>query len=116
MNSSQTAERDKHIVQKEKGKEAADKKGGAKKIDIKIGDKVLVQNVVFPNKITPTFDQPEFALLERHKNIVKIAGGGRTLMRNSALSVAASDVSVALAPESGTLQTIPANFQDAKGD
>lgn len=47
-------------MQKEKGKEAADKKRWAKKIDIKIGDKVLVQNVVYPNKLTLTFDQTEF--------------------------------------------------------
>lgn len=66
---------DRDIVQKEKGKEAADKKRWAKKIDIKIGDKVLVQNVVYPNKLTLTFDQTEFEVLGRHKNIVKIAGG-----------------------------------------
>ncbi|XP_043063219.1 uncharacterized protein K02A2.6-like [Drosophila yakuba] len=111
------AERDRDIIQKEKGKEAADKKRGAKNIDIKIGDKVLVRIVVFPNKLTPTFDPTEFEVLERHKNIVKIAGGGKTLMRNVAhLKKIPGDVYVPPAPESGTLQTIPAPFQEALED
>jgi len=78
---------------------------------------VLLQNVVFPNKLTPTFDQTEFEVLERHNNIVKIAGGGRTLIRNVAhLKKIPGDVSVAPAPELGILQTIPASFQEALED
>ncbi|XP_039150808.1 uncharacterized protein K02A2.6-like isoform X3 [Drosophila simulans] len=76
-------ERDKDIIGKYKGKQAADKRRGAKEVDIEVGDKVLLKNVVFPNKLTSNFDKTEFTVLERHNNIVVIEGGGRKLTRNA---------------------------------
>jgi len=52
-------------------------------IDIEVGDKVLLKNVVFPNKLTSNFDKTEFTVLERHNNIAVIEGGGRKLTRNA---------------------------------
>jgi len=82
-NTLDSGERDKDIIEKNKGKQAADKRRGAKEVDIEVGDKVLLKNVVFPNKLTSNFDKTEFTVLERHNNIVVIEGGGRKLTRNA---------------------------------
>ncbi|XP_043064924.1 uncharacterized protein K02A2.6-like [Drosophila ficusphila] len=77
-----SAERDQDCVAKQKGKESADKKRGAKEIDIGVGDKVLIKNVVFPHKLTPNFDPTEYDVLERKGNIAIVSRDGRRLTRN----------------------------------
>ncbi|KAH8261986.1 hypothetical protein KR026_004409 [Drosophila bipectinata] len=67
---------------KEKGKEEADKKRGAREAVINVGDKVLLKNVVFPSKLTQNFKDTEFEVVEKDRNIAKIRAGGRTLTRN----------------------------------
>ncbi|KAH8261820.1 hypothetical protein KR026_005461 [Drosophila bipectinata] len=79
---SDSAERDRDCMLKEKGKEEADKKRGAREAVINVGDKVLFKNVVFPSKLTPNFKDTEFEVVEKDRNIVKIRAGGRTLTRN----------------------------------
>ncbi|XP_017470711.1 PREDICTED: uncharacterized protein K02A2.6-like [Rhagoletis zephyria] len=81
---SDSVEKDRDCVSKHKGKVAADRKRGAKEVDIEVGDKVYLKNVVFPHKLTPNFDTTEYEVMERKGNIVKVVGGGRALMRNVA--------------------------------
>ena len=45
--------RDLDSINKEKGKQQADKVRGAKSCDVNVGDKVVLKNVIFPNKLTP---------------------------------------------------------------
>ncbi|KAH8357497.1 hypothetical protein KR084_011135, partial [Drosophila pseudotakahashii] len=70
-------------IQKHKGKVVADKKRGAKEVSIQVGDQVLMKNVVFPNKLTPNFNTTIYEVLEREGNIVKVSGGGKTLIRDA---------------------------------
>ncbi|KAH8393126.1 hypothetical protein KR215_002951 [Drosophila sulfurigaster] len=77
-----SAERDRDCILKQKGKEQADKKRGAKEIEIKVGDKVFLKNVIFTNKLTPTFGDTEYEVVERNNNIIKITAEGKTLIRN----------------------------------
>nr|DAA65000.1 TPA_exp: gag-pol protein [Drosophila ananassae] len=77
-----SAEMDRDLVEKHKGKQATDKRRGARESDIKVGDKVFQKNVVFPNKLTPTFDNTEYTVVEKHRNIVEIERDGRKLTRN----------------------------------
>ncbi|XP_043659792.1 uncharacterized protein K02A2.6-like [Drosophila teissieri] len=79
---SDSAEKDRDCIVKQKGKEVADKRRGAREADIRVGDKVVLKNVVFPHKLTPNFDTTEYEVVERKGNIVKVKGEGRTLMRN----------------------------------
>ncbi|KAH8288964.1 hypothetical protein KR054_003649, partial [Drosophila jambulina] len=72
----------KRRLRSKKGKESADKKRGAKEIDIGVGDKVLIKNVVFPHKLTPNFDPTEYDVLERKGNIAIVSRDGRRLTRN----------------------------------
>ncbi|XP_053968463.1 uncharacterized protein K02A2.6-like [Anastrepha ludens] len=58
------AARDLDIINKAKGKEAADKKRRAKICDIAPGDKIVLRNVVFPHKLTPTFNTLEYYIIE----------------------------------------------------
>ncbi|XP_053968583.1 uncharacterized protein K02A2.6-like [Anastrepha ludens] len=60
-----SAARDLDVINKAKGKEAADKKRRAKICDIAPGDKVVLRNVVFPHKLTPTFDTLEYEIIEK---------------------------------------------------
>ncbi|XP_044248762.1 uncharacterized protein [Drosophila takahashii] len=77
-------EKDKDLREKEKGKLLADKSRSAGSIDIRIGDKVLLKNVVFPHKLTPTFDTTTYEVTKREGNVVQIFGGGKTYTRNVA--------------------------------
>lgn len=79
---SDSAEKDRDCKVKQKGKEIADKRRGAREADISVGDKVVLKNVVFRHKLTPNFDTTEYEVVERKGNIVKVVGEGRTLMRN----------------------------------
>nr|DAA65004.1 TPA_exp: gag-pol protein [Drosophila sechellia] len=96
-----SAEKDNDQIQKHKGKVAGDKKRGAKDVDIQVGDQVLMKNVIFPSKLTPNFDITEYQVLEREGNIVKVSGGGKTLLR---------DVShLKKIPAASTTMTVPAS-------
>ncbi|KAH8317547.1 hypothetical protein KR059_004837 [Drosophila kikkawai] len=77
-----SAERDQNCITKQKGKETADRKRGAKKIDIEIGDYILIKNVVFPHKLTPNFDPTEYDVTERKGNIAIVSRDGRRFTRN----------------------------------
>ncbi|KAH8317324.1 hypothetical protein KR074_010603, partial [Drosophila pseudoananassae] len=78
---SDSDERDRDCMLKQKGKEEADKKRGAREAVINVGDKVLLKNVVVC-KLTPSFKDTEFEVVEKDRNIVKIRAGGKTLTRN----------------------------------
>lgn len=69
-------------VNKEKGRQNADKDRGAKDNNLKVGDKVLLQNVIFPNKLTPTFGSDEFEVVERKGNDVIVRGNDKVYRRN----------------------------------
>ncbi|XP_058977362.1 uncharacterized protein K02A2.6-like [Musca domestica] len=74
--------RDLDAINKEKGREKADKVRGAKQNNIQVGDKVLVQNVIFPNKLTPTFGKEPCEVVERKGNDVTIRKDGKLYRRN----------------------------------
>nr|XP_041633522.1 uncharacterized protein K02A2.6-like [Drosophila kikkawai] len=76
-------EKDRDVWKKEKGRELADSARKAGAIDIKVGDKVLLKNVVFPHKLTPTFDTTTYEVTNREGNVVQISGGGKSYTRNS---------------------------------
>ncbi|KAH8324641.1 hypothetical protein KR074_001889 [Drosophila pseudoananassae] len=79
---SDSVERDRDLVNKQKGKEYADKRRGAKEINVEVGDKVFLKNVIFPHKLTPNFDTTEYVVKGREGDIIRITGGGKTLTRN----------------------------------
>lgn len=43
---------------------------------------MLLRNVVFPNKLTTTFDPAEFEVIERKGNDVTVQGNGKIIRRN----------------------------------
>ncbi|KAH8276448.1 hypothetical protein KR026_003332, partial [Drosophila bipectinata] len=72
----------KRRLRSKKGKEYADKRRGAKEINVEVGDKVFLKNVIFPYKLTPNFDTTEYVVKGREGDIIRITGGGKTLTRN----------------------------------
>lgn len=74
--------RDLDCINKQKGKERGDKRRKAKESEIAVGDKVLLKNVVFPNKLTTNFDVTEYEVVNRSGNEVEIFGDGKTFRRN----------------------------------
>lgn len=46
------------------------------------GGKVLLRNVVFSNKLTPTFDSTEYEVVQTNGSEVEITEGGKTFRRN----------------------------------
>jgi len=64
------------VYWKHRAKVDADKKRGAKEMDIQFGHHVLMKNVVCLNELTPNFDTTTYTVLEREGNIVKILCGG----------------------------------------
>ena len=77
-----SAARDMDIINKQKGKEKGDTKRHAKDSEINVGDQVVLKNVVFPHKLTPTFGQQIFDVVERNGNEVKVSGNGKIFRRN----------------------------------
>lgn len=77
-----TSARDNDMMNKQKGKVKADSRRNAKDSNIQVGDKVLLKNVVFPNKLTPNFDKTTYEVVERNGSEVKVVGAGRTYTRN----------------------------------
>jgi len=78
----ESEERDRDFINKEKGKEVADKTRRATESKIQLGDKVVLKNVIFPNKLTPNFDTTVYEVIQIDGSIVKISGGGKTYLRN----------------------------------
>lgn len=74
--------RDLDQIRKQKGKELADKKRGAREPEIMVGDRVLLKNVVFPSKLTPTYDLTEYEVIEINGSEVKLLGNGKIVKRN----------------------------------
>ncbi|XP_046868376.1 uncharacterized protein LOC124460840 [Drosophila willistoni] len=77
-----TSARDNDLINKQKGKLTGDKVRGAKESDIKVGDKVLLKNVIFLSKLTPNFETTEYKVVERNGNEVELFGNGRKVRRN----------------------------------
>lgn len=77
-----SAARDLDIMNMQKGKEKWDMARKAKPSDIAPGDKVLLRNVVFSHKLTPTFDPTEYEVLDRDGNEVIVMGDGKRVRRN----------------------------------
>lgn len=77
---------DRDIMLKHKGKEREDLRRHARPSDIKVGDKVLLQNLISGGKLTPTFDKAEYEVLERIGNRIKVMEpvSGRIVERNVA--------------------------------
>ncbi|KAH8292638.1 hypothetical protein KR054_011788 [Drosophila jambulina] len=75
-------EKDRDLLRKHKGKAAADTTRRAREIDIQVGDKVLLKNVVLAHKLTPTFDTTTYEVTNRKGNVVVTSSGGKSLTRN----------------------------------
>lgn len=76
------AARDRDMINKEKGKEKGDTRRHAKESDIKVGDKVLVKNVIFPNKLTTTFAAKEYQVTGLKGADVVVEADGKSYRRN----------------------------------
>ncbi|XP_055904314.1 uncharacterized protein K02A2.6-like [Eupeodes corollae] len=74
--------RDLDSINKEKGKQRADIVRGAKSCDVNVGDKVVLKNVVFPNKLTPQFGPEMYEVIQREGSDVVVKSNDRTLRRN----------------------------------
>jgi transposase InsO family protein len=75
--------KDMDMIRKQKGKEREDTRRGAKETDLDVGDRVLLRNVLFPNKLTPTFDSEEYEVVERENSEVLIKNRfGKMVRRN----------------------------------
>ena len=72
-------------VQKQKTKDYADAKRGAKGKDIHPGDQVLVRNERRSSKMMPNYQEEPYEVLERKGSAVIVKGeGGAVKMRNTA--------------------------------
>jgi len=60
----------------------ADKTRKATESKIQLGDKVALKNLIFPSKLTPTFDTTVYEVIQIDGSVVKISRGGRTNLRN----------------------------------
>jgi len=78
----ESEERDRDFINKEKGKEVADKTRRATESKIQLGDKLVLKNVTFPSKLTPNFDTTVYEVIQIDGSVVKISGGGKTYLRN----------------------------------
>uniref|UniRef100_A0A336LRD2 RNA-directed DNA polymerase n=1 Tax=Culicoides sonorensis TaxID=179676 RepID=A0A336LRD2_CULSO len=67
----EVVERD--FLEKEKGKERADESRKAKNNDIQIGDNVLQKNLIKENKLTTSFGQKEFKVVDRQGPVVTLS-------------------------------------------
>ncbi|XP_055850620.1 uncharacterized protein K02A2.6-like [Episyrphus balteatus] len=74
--------RDLDSINKEKGKQQADKVRGAKSCDVNVGDKVVLKNVIFPNKLTPQFGPEIYEVIERKGSDVVVKSNDCTYRRN----------------------------------
>ncbi|KAJ8942230.1 hypothetical protein NQ314_010130 [Rhamnusium bicolor] len=74
--------RDNDIINKQKGKEKEDRTRNAKEADIKPGDKVLVENMIIPHKLTPRYDKNEYEVLQMQGNEVTLLRDGKILKRH----------------------------------
>lgn len=72
---------DNDLVRKQKGKEREDAARGSRFSDICPGDKVLVQNMVIPNKLCSRFGKDEFEVVKRTGNEVLVMKDGKTYRR-----------------------------------
>lgn len=74
---------DNDLLNKNKGKEKEDKARHAKIMDIREGDKVLIQNMIIPHKLTTRFNNEEFTVIERKGNEATLSGqDGQILKRH----------------------------------
>jgi hypothetical protein len=71
---------DSDTIRKQQGKEREDLARGAKDVDINPGDKVLIQNEIIPNKLTPRFDKQEYVVFRRQGNEITVVGDGKVLL------------------------------------
>jgi len=111
-------ERDKDMCQKEKGKKVADAARGAKDIQLTVGDRVLIKNVIFPHKLTPTFDPTVYEVTSRDGDVVQVTGNGKSYTRNAS-HLKKVESSAAVQPEKGqspkrTDESFPAKPIDAE--
>ncbi|XP_055711553.1 uncharacterized protein K02A2.6-like [Phlebotomus papatasi] len=77
--------RDRDKILKERGRMAENKKRGAKKSGVQIGDTVLMKNVLPDNKLSTTFGRNKFIVIEKAGSTVKVKeiNTGKTYSRNS---------------------------------
>lgn len=74
---------DMDLINKQKGKVREYRVRNAKEDDIRVGDKVLLQNVIFPHKLTTNFGNTEYELIQRNGNEVTVVDKeGKTVKRN----------------------------------
>lgn len=73
---------DEDRLKKQIGKRREDVARGAKEPFIKVGDKVLVKNVIHHNKLTPNFDSIEYEVLDIIGTEVIVRGNGKEFRRN----------------------------------
>lgn len=87
---------DRDLIQKEKGKERADMRRGARQSDIEQGDKVLARNLVKQDKLTTRYSEDVCEVLRRKGPVVTIHNEktGAVLDRNVAHVVKMPDEEV----------------------
>ncbi|KMQ89050.1 hypothetical protein RF55_11359 [Lasius niger] len=73
---------DNDILHKHQGKEREDRARGAKKANINIGDRVVVQNLIVPHKLTSRFGKTEYEVMERIGNELTLSAEGKTIRRH----------------------------------
>ena len=74
---------DRDRMKKEKGKDQADGRLGAKPIDLKIGDEVIVKRMKKPNKLTSTYNTPICKVIARRGGeTTAVSSTGEKVTRN----------------------------------
>ncbi|XP_030760720.1 uncharacterized protein K02A2.6-like [Sitophilus oryzae] len=69
---------------RKKGKRREDESRGAKQDYIRTGDKVVIQNIIRPHKLTSRFNSVEYDVIERNGNELILFGDGKTIRRHVA--------------------------------
>ncbi|XP_053960266.1 uncharacterized protein K02A2.6-like [Anastrepha ludens] len=110
--------KDMDMLNKEKGKQKGDTNRGAKENEIRVGDKVLLRNVLFPNKLTTNFDTVEYEVIDRSGNDIVIRGNGKVFRRNIShvKRIPVLDSLTTEFPESGALAPSSTATNDEPGN
>lgn len=95
------------LLNKGKGKEREDTARGAREVDIRVGDKVLIKNVIVPNKLTTTFGEEAYEVLQRTGNELVLENGRRVIRRHVGHAKKIPDPATVTPQQSNSSSTIP---------
>nr|CAH7737392.1 unnamed protein product [Callosobruchus chinensis] len=73
---------DNDILNKQKGKEREDKNRRAKEHNIKPGDKVFIENMVIPHKLTTRYDKNQYEVIHIQDNEATLMRDGKIFKRH----------------------------------